>query len=777
MNQISYQGKLIYFAAAAGLAVAAAKFPYHPIVFFLILIFISFFVFHKKTILLLGCFAVSVFFLLHFLAVDNSNATQFKEGPITFQGKVTDFPKMDGNQMKIGLNVNQEDISAVYYFETEQEKMKFKHLQISTLCTFKGELKRPKHDTNPNAFDYADYLKYKGIHWVFEADLIENCRIGEKTLLEKIKSYRQKGILFISDVFPEQSEGIVQALLYGERSQISDDTNDAYQEIGIVHLLAISGLQVGILVAGIYYILIRSGMTHEKARLLLLFLLPIYGVIAGAAPSVLRAVGMSMLYLLTKQMKLKLSSIDVISITFLVLLFADPYSLFGVGFQLSFAVSLTLILSAQAFSKVHNRFYQLLAVSIASQLASLPIILYSFYQLSLLSLPMNILFVPFYSIVVLPLSLAAVFMRIIFPSLGSLLVSLVDFLLQVSNEFVLFFNSKPSFMLIFGKPSFLFLFLFTVVLCLIFIVYEKSYQLRDAQLLISLMIVLLLFQHESELLVQEGEVIMLDVGQGDSIYLSAPHNQGTYLIDTGGLLTFNQDAWKEKSKHFSIAKDITIPFLKSKGKRTLDKLILTHGDADHAGEAVKLLEEIRVKEMMVPFGFLRGEFEEEIIDKARLKGTRITVLKSGDVVNDPFLKMEILSPIELSESKNDDSLVIFTKVGGLKWLFTGDLEHDGEKRILEKYKELRADVLKVGHHGSKGSTSDQFLKQLKPKIALISAGENNRYNHPHDEVIDLLNKYRVKIFQTNMDGAVAYKFKGNSGTFSVQPPYDSVSDK
>lgn len=777
MNKISYQGKLIYFAAAAGLAVAAAKFPYHPIVFFLILIFISFLAFHKKTTLLAGCFVIFLFFFLYSLQAEKSNTTQFNEGAIAFQGKVNDFPKVDGNQMKIELTVNQENVSAVHYFENEEEKIKFKQLQISTICTFKGELKPPKHDTNPNAFDYADYLKIKRIHWVFEADSIDSCQLGQKTLLESLKSYRQQGILFISDVFPEQSEGIVQALLYGERSQISEDINDAYQEIGIVHLLAISGLHVGILVAGLYFILIRAGMTHEKAKILLLILLPIYGVIAGGAPSVLRAVGMSMLYLFSKQLNVKLSSIDVISVTFLVLLIADPYALFGVGFQLSFAVSLTLILSAQAFSKVHNRFYQLLAVSIVSQLSSLPIILYSFYQTSLLSLPMNILFVPFYSIIVLPLSLAAVFMRFLFPPLGSLLVLLVDLLLQVSNEFVLFFNSMPFFMLIFGKPSFLFLFLFSLSLCMIFIAYEKSYQLKDAQLFLSLMMILLLFQHEAERLVQEGEVTMLDVGQGDSIYLSAPHNQGTYLIDTGGLLTFNQDAWKEKSKTFSIAKDITIPFLKSKGKRTLDKLIVTHGDADHAGEVVRLLDEIRVKEMILPLGFLRGEFEQKIVDKARFNGTRLTVLKSGEIVNDPYFKMKILSPIELSESKNDDSLVIFAKIGGLRWLFTGDMENEGEKRILQQYKGLRADVLKVGHHGSKTSTSEPFLKQLQPKFALISAGENNRYNHPHDEVIDLLKMYRVKIFQTNLHGAVTYKFKGNRGTFSVQPPYDSVSDK
>jgi competence protein ComEC len=270
---------------------------------------------------------------------------------------------------------------------------------------------------------------------------------------------------------------------------------------------------------------------------------------------------------------------------------------------------------------------------------------------------------------------------------------------------------------------------------------------------------------------------MLDVGQGDSIYLSAPHNKGTYLIDTGGILSFNQENWKEKSNPYSIAEDTLIPFLKSKGKRTLDKLILTHGDADHAGEVTKLLDEIRVIELIVPYGFLRGEFEQAIIDKAKSKGTEVSVLKSGDAVSDSFFKLNILSPIALSESENDDSLVIFAKIGGLNWLFTGDLEHEGEKRILEKYKGLKTDVLKVGHHGSKGSTSDSFLKQLQPRIALISAGENNRYHHPHNEVIGLLQKYGMEILQTKDHGSITFKFSGDSGTFSVQPPYDNVSDK
>ncbi|MDQ0858310.1 DNA internalization-related competence protein ComEC/Rec2 [Bacillus sp. V2I10] len=777
MSKISYQGKLIYFAAAAGLAVAAAKFPFDPISLFIILLFYAHLLLRKKMTLLIGCMGIFTLFILHFYAEEKGNITGFAEGRITVQGKFADFPEIDGNQLKGVINVNKEKITAVYYFSSEEEKNRFKLLEISTSCTFKGELKPPKHATNPNAFDYSDYLKYNRIHWVLTADSIDQCRNSDQTLVEKLKEYRQDGIQFISDVFPKESKGIVQALLYGERSHISEDINKAYQELGIVHLLAISGLHVGILVSGLYYFLIRTGMTHEKTKLLLILSLPVYCIIAGGAPSVLRAAGMSMLYLASKQMKLQLSTIDVISVTFLVLLFADPYYLFNVGFQLSFSVSIALILSARAFSKIPNRFYQLLAVSSVAQLASLPIILYSFYQISILSLPMNILFVPFYSVVILPLSLASVFGMIIFSPLGSILIAVTDLLLKISNNIVLFINSLPSFMLLFGKPSFLFLFLFTVFLCLAFIVYEKSNRLIEMRLFVLFIVLLLFYQYESEYFVQTGEIVMLDVGQGDSIYLSAPHNQGTYLIDTGGILSFNQEKWKEKSNPYSIAEDTLIPFLKSKGKRTLDKLILTHGDADHAGEVTKLLDEIRVRELIVPYGFLRGEFEQEIIDKAKSKGTEVSVLKSGDAVSDSFFKLNIVSPIALSESKNDDSLVIFAKIGGLNWLFTGDLEHEGEKRILEKYKGLKTDVLKVGHHGSKGSTSDSFLKQLQPKIALISAGENNRYHHPHNEVIGLLQKYGMEILQTKDHGSITFKFSGDSGTFSVQPPYDNVSDK
>lgn len=777
MTKISYQGKLIYFAAAAGLAVAAAKFPFHPISLFIILLFYAHLLLRKKMTLLIGCMAIFTLFILHFSAVEKGNVSGFAEGRITVQGKFAEFPEIDGNQLKGVINVNKERIIAVYYFRSEEEKNRFKLLEISTSCTFKGELKPPKHATNPNAFDYSDYLKYNRIHWVLTADSIHLCRNPEKTLLEKLKEYRQDGIQFISDVFPEESKGIVQALLYGERSQISEDINKAYQELGIVHLLAISGLHVGILVSGLYYILIRTGMTHEKTKLLLILSLPVYCIIAGGAPSVLRAAGMSMLYLASKQMRLHLSTIDVISVTFLVLLAADPYYLFNVGFQLSFSVSIALILSAKTLSKITIRFYQLLAVSSVALFASLPIILYSFYQISLLSLPMNILFVPFYSVVILPLSLASVFGMHIFSPLGSFLIAVTDFLLKISNNIVLFINSLPSFMLLFGKPSFPFLFLFTVFLCLAFIVYEKSNRLKEMRLFVLFIVLLLFYQHESEYFVRTGEIVMLDVGQGDSIYLSAPHNQGTYLIDTGGILSFNQEKWKEKSNPYSISEDTLIPFLKSKGKRTLDKLILTHGDADHAGEVTKLLDEIRVIELIVPLGFLRGEFEQKIIDKAKSTGTEVSVLKSGDAVSDSFFKLNILSPINLSESENNDSLVIFAKIGGLKWLFTGDLEHEGEKRILEKYKGLKTDVLKIGHHGSKGSTSDLFLKQLQPRIALISAGENNRYNHPHNEVIGLLQKYGMEILQTKDHGSITFKFNGDSGTFSVQPPYDSVSDK
>ncbi len=778
ISKISYQGRLIYFAAASGLGVAAAKSPDHPQMLILVFFFFSCLLFRKKKTLFVLTLLTFIFFTIHFTQTDNRNVSQFTEGRTVLRASFSEPPEFDGNQMKGVIHAHGEKLSAVYFVQSEGELMNLsKQIEAGTSCTFNGHLTHPLKATVPNAFDYHDYLKNSRIHWVMTPDSIKDCSGGASSFFEKLAEYRAKGIQFAAEEFSPQSRGIAAALLFGYREYIPDEINKAYRDLGIIHLLAISGLHVSILVSCIYFILIRSGVTHEWAARILLLLLPVYSLLAGGAPSVLRAAGMSMIYLAVKQLRIKLTAADAISITCIVMLAADPYYLFNIGFQLSFAVSLALLLSVKIISSFSSRLHQLTAVSVIAQASSLPIILQSFYQVSAVSVLVNLLFVPFYSAVVLPLCLGSFLLKAAVPSAGTVLIGVTDAVIAISNDAALLAGSRYSFMLVFGKPSWLVLSLYTVLFCFAAVAFEKHFLFSRLKGAAAAVFLLLFLQHQSAHFQAEGEVVILDVGQGDSIYVSAPYNQGTYLIDTGGILSFSREAWQEKRSSYSIAEDTLVPFLKSKGKKTLDKLILTHGDADHAGEALKLLREVEVKEIVVPKGFIRGDFEKEIVEEALAKGIKITALGSGDVMDDKYFKWKVLSPAEITDSENDDSLVLYAEIGGLKWIFTGDLEHDGEKRILEAYRGLRADVLKIGHHGSKGSTSVPFLQQLQPKIALISAGRKNRYNHPHPDVLKLLEQNGTKTYRTDRDGSIAYKFKGDNGTFSIHPPYDSVSGK
>ena len=268
-----------------------------------------------------------------------------------------------------------------------------------------------------------------------------------------------------------------------------------------------------------------------------------------------------------------------------------------------------------------------------------------------------------------------------------------------------------------------------------------------------------------------GEVTFLDVGQGDCIFISLPFGKGNYLIDTGGSLTFEREQWQERSQPFDVGEDTVIPFLKSKGVTTINKLIITHGDADHAGSAEVILREIKVKELVLSARKEKNELERKLVGVAQREGTAIRFVRSGDSWRVGKDRFYILSPEANNQGDaNNGSIVLYTELGGLRWLFTGDLEAEGEEKLIKKNPTLVVDVLKVGHHGSKSSTTEDFLESVSPKWAIISVGENNRYQHPHREVLERLKNKEIDIFRTDQLGAITYTFRKETGTFSVQNP-------
>ncbi|MFC3882990.1 DNA internalization-related competence protein ComEC/Rec2 [Bacillus songklensis] len=712
----------------------------------------------------------SIFLPGHYIVTEKSNHTMLSSSQTSFQGYISTIPDLNGRTLSFHFRLPDETIIVMYNISTAEEKKELQKLRVGASCQLKGTLTEPEKRRNEAGFNYAQYLHQQRIHWVLSLSDMSLGRCASSAGKEYMfSSWRESGLRFIEKNVKQPSLGMMQALIYGERKNISEETLGYYQEGGVIHLLAISGLHVGFLSGILFYFLVRIGVTRENATLSLMIVLPVYGAVAGASPSVIRAVMMTVLILLVIRIKTTITSHDAISLTFLIMVGVQPYYIYQIGFQLSFMVSFFLIMSRGIIMKGYSSFLkQLIAASIVSQLGSLPLILYHFHQVSLLSLPLNLLFIPLFSIFVLPICLLMFLTWIICSPLGEIMAFLLNAVLEVSGEMVKFAVTAPFTQLIFGKPPFyLMAGLYAVIVCLFAMVEKqvKTWMWPAAGLLL-----LLLFQYFQFNMNPQGRVTFIDVGQGDSILIELPYRRGVYLIDTGGSMPFAREPWQVKRKPFEVGKHVLVPFLRARGIRHIDKLIITHGDYDHAGAAQTVLKKVHVKELVLGKKDVLDELEEKAIKQSISKGAKVTFMEKGDGWKEGGYSFFFLSPAGNETTKNDQSLVLFSRMGGLNWLFTGDMESNGEEKLVLNFPLLKADIVKVGHHGSKTSTSSLFLDHIKPKVAIISVGKNNRYQHPHSSVIKELQKRDIAILRTDEHGAISYIFLKNDGTFRWEIP-------
>lgn len=706
---------------------------------------------------------VSSFFIffLYTTVYDHFNVTHLKEDDTEFIGTISTSPMIDGDRIVFQMDIENETVQVRYYLQTEGEKQQLSQLMVGMTCHVTGTLQSPQRATNFYAFDYAQHLYFQRIHWLLTPTSIklENCHSIHKTPLNTIQQYRQKGIQTINEYFPDELKGMAAALIYGERHFIEENVLHAYEVLGVVHLLAVSGLHVGLIVTALFYILLRIGITKERVYELLIALLPIYVVIAGAAPSAIRASFMTIVVLICLRLKKQLHPLDGISWIFIGYVLLNPYVLFHIGFQLSFLISFSLILSANTiFTYFTGYFKPLLAVTIQSQFIALPVIFYNFYEISWLSIPLNIVYIPFISIMILPSVFLLFFIVLIFPKLAQMMMPLLESLLTFAHEMLTIFEQIPFTMITVGKISkieAILLFCIVVYGCYQF---EKQKQWQALIIPTVLLVMFITALKVAPYLNPHGEVTFIDVGQGDSILIELPFRKAVYLIDTGGQVSYFAEEWRQKNRSFDVGRDIVTPYLKAKGIDAIDKLILTHGDFDHIGGADEIRKAFHIKEVYYPVGNVEGDYEKGLLMNFHENNVPIHFVNEGvnwQVRNQAFY---IVSPTGHEQEKNDRSIAIYAQLGGMKWLFTGDLEEDGERRIINDYPTLLVDILKVGHHGSRTSTSSDFLKHIKPKVAIISVGRNNRFQHPHKEVIDSLHSHNVKVFRTDQHGAIRFIF-------------------
>ena len=681
------------------------------------------------------CFILYSLFVYYFINF-NSYYNGFEK---SLQGTVNSY-SINGDKLTIYLKAK-EIVIVNYYFKSLNEKTYFEdNLKLGDLISVAGELEEPERNRVFNGFDYKKYLYNKHIFYLMNANKIS---IMEKNsgLLFYFKNLVMDRINSIS-----KSKVYIMTFILGDKSFIDNEVKESYQDNGISHLFAVSGMHISLFAGIMLFFLKRvSYNNYFNYGMVCLFLL-FYLFLAGFPASLLRASVMFILFSINKVFNLKISNLNILFMVIITILFIDPFYLFDIGFQFSYLISGTLIMMRWKIGVIKSKLKRSFYVSVVCFLVSFPICIYNFYGTNFMSVLFNLFYIPFVSIIVFPLSL----ITFVFPFLDSVLYYSIFVMERIS----LFISSINFGYIIFPKVNFGVYFIYYIVIFLSFWKIE----------FVLLFLVMLLIHKGYIYFDSNLYVYYLDVGQGDSALIRLPNNSGNILIDTGGKFSYEMEKWREKRSKYSIVKSSTIPFLKSFGIKKLDYLILSHGDYDHIGEAINLVDNFNVEKVI----FNCGEFNDlekeliKVLDKKKIK--YYSCIKELNIDNN---KLYFLQTKEY-DNENDNSNVIYTKLDGYKFMFMGDAGVDKEKDILEKYNVSKIDVLKVGHHGSKTSSGKVFIDGINPKYSIISVGKNNRYGHPNKEVLNNLDG--SKIYRTDQDGSIMFKIKKNKLRIATYSP-------
>ena len=611
------------------------------------------------------------------------------------------------------ITISNKEKIIIYYYLKDDNKIDIK---LGDKIKVLGEFRKPKPNTTKNLFNYQKYLYNKNVFYLVNASKIYKLS-STKNIYYKLKLIIKK---------QTENSPYLKAFILGDKEDISKQATTSYQENGISHLLAISGMHITLLSSIVLKILKKLKITEEKRYLYTSILLIIYLMLIGLSASALRGVLFFILFSINKIYYFYIKPQNIFIVVLSISLLIDPYYIYDIGFSYSFLISLTLLLTASSITG--NYLQRLLKTSILSFLVSIPISLYNYYQINLLSIIYNLFYVPLVSLIIFPLSLISLFIKPLIP-----IYNIFIYILEKSS---IVLNEISLGKLIFPKLPLIIYFIYLLII--IFII--KKLTIKE-NIYLLILIVLLFLHYTYPTLTRTTYIKMIDVGQGDSILIHS--NNESVLIDTGGSID------NDESK---IVINTTIPLLKSLGIKKLKYLILTHGDADHMGEAKHLIDSFKVKNILIN----NGEFnylEKELISKT----DNIKIAKEGTIIKCGDITMVQLNT-DLTD-ENDSSQIYYAMYKNYSILFTGDASLKSEDYILNNYDLSKIDILKVGHHGSKTSTGINLIDKLEPKIALISVGKDNKFNHPNQMVLD--NLKTSQIYRTDINGTITLKLNKN----------------
>ncbi len=673
-----------------------------------------------------------------------------------------------------GQKGGHKDIKRIQVYLEQMDEMPAQGDKIQ----IKGKANLIQGARNPGEFDYRLYYQAQGIHYRVFSISWERTRHAGLYPGNILSWWADSAGKILDQIAVPKYAGIFRAAILGDKSGLDEDIRDLYQKNGIAHLLAISGLHLSLIGGVVYRLLRRMGAGYGLAGLAAGALLAAYAVATGASPSAVRAWLMALCGYLAAYMGRSYDLLSALGLAGLLILWDNPYRIYQAGVQLSFGAAAGIgivseyqssgwekeqkgtgsspepIKRCQALGKQAG---SVLAISLGMQLVTLPVVLYHFFQIPVYGIFLNLMVVPLMGIVVAS-GCGGILLGSIFLPAGRFAVGAGHVILRFYEFLCRIWEAIPGSILIVGRPNGWQTVIYYGILAAAAGLWKRG---KRCFSVVVLMLAPLFLMH---LPASGMEVCFLDVGQGDGICIRT--GRGTILVDGGS------------TDQKQLGKNRLEPFLKSQGVSRVDCAIVSHGDQDHISGLMYLMEEsdILIENLVLP-GMGKGqEIYERLSQAAAAQGGTVYWMARGDRLKWGRLAIFCLYPESGSskekeagkkeEDRNEHSLALQVSYGDFHMLLTGDMSGKGEQRLLELEREERrkeeketipmkqTQVLKVAHHGSSYSTTKEWLDEISPVWAVISYGQGNRYGHPGEKVLKLLEERKIETFQTGQSGAV-----------------------
>ena len=644
---------------------------------------------------------------------------------------------------------------------------------IGAMIEARGEYTEIPSSDDPGCFDYSLYMKSKGVTIRFKAYILEvtNAKVSPLTSL---KCYLYGARESFISRFDTETCGFIRGVIFGDKTEIDEDLLEEFNNNSTGHILAVSGLHIGFLYGLLRFLTARKRTL--PVSILIIAVIFLYGEMTLWSPATVRSCIVMTISLCSAHFRRCSDLLTSVSLAAFIILTYQPYQLFNSGFQLSFLALCGIAFLTGPAASITG---ETLAVMLAVQLGTLPVIAYTYCRINFLSILINIPVILLASVLV-PLCIILLMIQaavLNVPAAGIDLAELISYAVIKVNHILSFdgsFSIRTA-----GPGAALIIVIYVIIFGLasewtrvMFLRKDLKAVLKQGILFMMPLAMLFSCLYDT---ISDDEIIFAAVGQGDCVHIRAEGRD--VLIDGGGQAAFEKHGNNDKndsneSEAYNVGKSILMPYLMHSGADSVDIALVTHLHADHYKGITELAEVFPVGAIGIPADYRgNGAGSSENQGGEHFDSTKAYYIEPDtkiDIADEVWI--DVLWPAEVSDDPiaaddpNEHNTVYMIHYNDIKIMVTGDLLEENELDMVDYYKGtdmLKCDILKIAHHGSKTSSSEAFLDEAKPRIAVIQCGRNNFYGHPHKQTLERLEERGIPVFRTDISGAVGIDIHGS----------------